>query len=137
MQLYDELDATGAVVRRGFTLSSRAELTPGHRWVPHVPPTPTTEQVQARFTTLIQVRLDAFARTRGYDSMSSLCTYATDPDPRFGPEGQRGVLLRGQTWTAAYVILGEVLAGQRPTPQSLADFEGDLPALTWEDAPTE
>lgn len=78
----------------------------------------------------VQERLDAFAQTRGYDDMHSLVTYATDPDPVFAAEGQRGVNLRSATWAAMRQIELQVAAGQRVV-ESIEDVEGELPALTW------
>jgi hypothetical protein len=78
-----------------------------------------------------QDRLDSFARTRNYDGVLSLCTYATDTNPKFAAEGQYGVSSRSQTWATLYTILAEVQAGQRPIPTSYADIEPSLPPLAW------
>jgi hypothetical protein len=95
------------------------------------PPPPSPEAVQAAMTASIQARLDAFAASRGYDDMLSACTYATSSTDRFRVEGQYCVDARDATWTTAYAILAEVLAGERPIPASIADIEADLPALEW------
>ena len=95
------------------------------------PPAPTAEQVKAAFVAAIQQRLDDFARTRNYDGILSACTYATSTVPKFQAEGQAAVNLRDGTWAAAYEILAEVQAGERPMPAFLADIEADLPALAW------
>lgn len=79
-----------------------------------------------------QARLDGFAASRGYDGILSLCTYATDPDPVYAAEGQRGVTLRSTTWAALRGIQRDVLAGLRPMPASWAEVEDELPPLTWE-----
>lgn len=99
--------------------------------VPTQPPIPTPEEVAAGFIGAIQLRLDTFARGRHYDSILSACTYATSTVPKFQVEGQTCVNLRDATWAAAYAILEQVHAGQRPVPDDLADIEGDLPALEW------
>lgn len=78
-----------------------------------------------------QQRLDNFAKTRNYDGILSLCTYATDTNPRFAAEGQCGVQSRSATWAALYTILAEVTAGTRPVPTGYADIEPDLPELVW------
>lgn len=92
------------------------------------------EQQIKRFADEAQVRLDTFAKSRGYDGILSACTYATSRVPRFQADGQRCVDLRDQTWARLYEILAEVEAGTRPGPLSLAEIEADLPALTWEGA---
>lgn len=94
-------------------------------------PAPTADEVRAQFTAAIQHRLDAFARTRNYDGILSACTYATSAVPKFAAEGQACVDLRDATWTAAYSIMADVLAGERPMPAGLEDIEADLPALEW------
>lgn len=99
---------------------------------PELPPEPpTAEQLQRNFAAAIQQRLDDFARTRNYDSILSACTYATSSVPKFQGEGQACVNLRDATWAAAYTILAEVQAGDRPMPASIADIEADLPAAVW------
>lgn len=78
-----------------------------------------------------QARLDAFARTRNYDGILSLCTYATSAVPKFQAEGQYGVDARDNTWAKLYEMLAEVEAGTRPIPSGYADIEGELPVLQW------
>lgn len=76
-------------------------------------------------------RLDDFAASRYYSSILSLCTFATDPNPKFAAEGQYGVVARSTTWSTLYVILDEVLTGVRPMPTCFADIEPLLPVLQW------
>lgn len=78
-----------------------------------------------------QQKLDQFARTRGYDSMLSACTYATSTNSTFQGEGQLCVNLRDQTWGALYGLLAEVEAGTATAPTSFADVEPLLPVLAW------
>jgi hypothetical protein len=78
-----------------------------------------------------QKRLDDFARTRFYDGILSLCTYATDTNPKFQAEGQYGVTARSDTWATLYGILDEVLQGTRPMPSGYDDIAGELPVLAW------
>lgn len=92
---------------------------------------PSVERTRSEIVTATQQRLDAFARTRNYDGILSLCTYATDTNPKFAAEGQYGVTARSATWATLYTILAEVEAGIRPVPSGYADIEPDLPALAW------
>jgi hypothetical protein len=94
-------------------------------------PPPSPEALQATIVAAVQDRLDAFARTRGYDSILSAATYAGDSIPQFAAEGQRAAELRGQTWAALYAMLAEVHAGTRPVPAGYAEIEGELPVLEW------
>lgn len=89
------------------------------------------QAVQSSVTAEAQLRMDNFARTRFYDSMLSACSYATSTIPRLKAEGQYCVEARDATWEILYGILGEVVAGTRPVPRSLADIESELPALAW------
>lgn len=89
---------------------------------------------RTRFNQIVaqaQARLDAFARTRNYDGILSLCTYATSPTAKFAAEGQYGVEARDATWAALYAMLAEVQAGTRPMPSGFADVEPELPELAW------
>lgn len=88
-------------------------------------------QIQAEIVAATQSRLDTFARTRNYDGILSLCTYATSPTQKFADEGQYGITARDATWAKLYEILAEVQAGTRPMPSSYADIEPDLPPLVW------
>lgn len=87
--------------------------------------------IKAEVVQATQDRLDTFARTRLYDGILSLCTYATSPTQKFADEGQYGVIARDATWAKLYEILGEVQAGTRPMPAGYADIESELPVLTW------
>lgn len=97
-----------------------------------LPDADVAADIQARFSSAIQDRLDAFARTRLYDGILSACSYHGSTDPAFAAEGARCVDLRDATWRAAWTILGEVHAGARPVPP-LDDLFAELPALTWPD----
>ena len=95
------------------------------------PPTPSIGDKKAYYTQLIQLRLDAFASTKGYDSILSACSYAASTDPKFATEGQRAVALRDATWSAAYALFTKVTSGEIPEPSSFADIEPLLPELSW------
>lgn len=88
-------------------------------------------ELQADIVAQTQNRLDAFARTRNYDSILSACTYATSTVPKFQGEGQCAVNARDTTWATLYTIMAEVEAGTRPMPTGFADIEPLLPALEW------
>lgn len=98
------------------------------------PPQPSPEEIQQEIVTATQQRLDDFARTRNYDGILSLCTYATSTVPKFAAEGQYGVTARDATWAKLYEMLAEVEAGARPVPGGYADIEPELPVLAWPSA---
>jgi hypothetical protein len=97
----------------------------------YIPPQKPIEQIQAEIVTDTQKRLDDFAKTRNYDGILSLCTYASSPNVKFQAEGQYGVDARDTTWTKLYQIFAEVEALTRPMPTSYADIESELPTLAW------
>ena len=91
------------------------------------------ESEKQKYIDLTQKYLDDFARTRGYDSILSACTYAASSVEKFRTEGLYCVNLRDATWTKLYDILQEVLAGTRPLPTHFEDVLKDLPKLEWPD----
>jgi len=89
------------------------------------------QAVQASVVAETQKRLDDFAKTRNYDGILSLATYATSTNTTFQAEGQYGVEARDATWAMLYTILAEVQAGTRPMPTGYSDIEAELPTLVW------
>jgi hypothetical protein len=89
------------------------------------------EQIKTEIIVATQQRLDDFAKTRNYDGIVSLCTYASSPSAKFKAEGQYGVDVRDASWTKLYEILAEVEAATRPMPTSYSDIESELPTLAW------
>lgn len=97
--------------------------------IPLTPQSP--EQVQTAIVAAVQTRLDAFARTRNYDSILSACTYANSTVGFFAIEGQFCVAARDETWATLYVYLQDVQAGIKPVPTGYGDVEPLLPVLEW------
>lgn len=104
------------------------------------PPKPTLEEKAAlmhkNITDAIQLHLDNFARTRGYDGILSAATYVMSNIPKFQSEGQYAVEARDAIWIKAYSILDEFLSGKRLIPEELTSefIEGliaELPVLKW------
>lgn len=95
-------------------------------------PPPDLIALQRDIVNSTQARLDAFARSRGYDSILSACTYVTSQIPKFAHEGQMAVQSRDATWAKLYQILADVESHKRPIPTCYEDVEVDLPALDWE-----
>lgn len=89
------------------------------------------QAIKDQITVDVQARLDAFAKTRGYDNIVSACSYATSTHPRYGAEGRYCVAVREQTWDAMFAIEADVLAGTRPIPSGYQDIEPELPTLAW------
>lgn len=70
----------------------------------------------AAFTNGIQLALDTFARTKGYDDIKSACSYAQSTDATFAKEAAYCVALRDTTWRKGYEIIADVQSGKRSTP---------------------
>jgi hypothetical protein len=85
---------------------------------------------QLRLTAVIQRRLDEIAAERGYDSILSLCSYATSSVPRFRAEGQAGVDLRDRCWMIGYQVLADVAQGLRDFPSD-DEALAMMPAMDW------
>ena len=90
----------------------------------------TPEQAFTRLQAVVQKRLDEWAGERGYESILSLCTYATSTIPKFQVEGQRGVEVRDTCWQFGYSLLAQVEAGQAPIP-SEDELLQMLPPMEW------
>ncbi|CAB4211807.1 hypothetical protein UFOVP1419_28 [uncultured Caudovirales phage] len=93
-----------------------------------VPPTP--EQITASLVNAVQKHLDATARTRNYDGILSLCSYATSTDPVFSAEGQAGVAWRDACWRYSYQVQVDIVAELRTVPTP-AELVAELPVMVW------
>lgn len=94
------------------------------------PPQLTEEELLQRIVDAVQKHLDATAKTRNYDNILSLASYATSTDPTFAAEGQAGVAWRDECWRYCYQALAEIKAGTRsmPTPEEAI---AELPQIVW------
>ena len=93
----------------------------------------TEDQLIDRLTGAVQAYMDSVAQQRNYDTILSLCTYATSTVPRFQAEGQAGVVWRDACWQLGYDLIAQVRAGEAPIPTE-AELLAMLPPMQW---PTE
>lgn len=97
---------------------------------PPPPPEPTPEQIQAELTNAVQRHLDSTAKTRGYDGILSLASYAPSTVPKFAAEGSAGVAWRDAVWAYCWGVLADVGNGLRQIPTA-AELVAELPTMAW------
>lgn len=97
-------------------------------YVPPTVPAPTVDD----YRVAIQNMIDAAARSRRYDSGTTIATYVNSSNPAWSNEAQAFVVWRDAVWTYAYVELDKVMLGERDQP-TVADFLAELPAMEWPD----
>jgi hypothetical protein len=100
---------------------------------PSAPPDPAPSallEAKQTLTDIVQAYMDLTVKERGYDTILSLCSYATSTVPQFRAEAQAGVLWRDQCWSYGYGILAQVLAGQRAIP-TVEEVMAELPQIKW------
>jgi len=101
---------------------------------PAEPPAPESiidiEVVKKAMVDAVQFLLDETAKTRNYDNILSLCTYANSTIQKFKNEGQAGVNWRDACWATCYQIMYDVQTGQRQLP-SVEQVLSELPQIIW------
>lgn len=98
--------------------------------IPIRPKTEVLAELKTSTEKAIQLRLDEFARTRTYDCILSACTYNGSTNEIYRAEAEYCVALRDETWTKAYEIMNDVLAGKRPIP-TIDEVFNELPRMAW------
>lgn len=82
--------------------------------VPAAVPTPTPApapgpekvlDIVGEVMTAVQERLEGLAKSLGYDSLLSACSYATSEDPKFQREGKYCVMQRDAHWRRCYELM--------------------------------
>jgi hypothetical protein len=86
--------------------------------------------IKQQLINAIQVYLDNEAKAHYYDGILSLCSYATSINPKFGPEGQAGVVWRDACWSVGYAVLAECEAGTRTIP-TVDELLAEMPVMVW------
>ena len=83
-------------------------------------------QIKFSLEQAVQSYLDNEARSLGYDSILSACTYATSSIEKFAAEGQSFVIFRDNVWSYCYQVLADVEAEIRAAPTE-AELLAELP----------
>jgi hypothetical protein len=89
-------------------------------------PAPTTDDILAAMTGVVQAHIDAPAKAWGYDNAGSAVTYVGDPNAQFDAEGKAMRAFRSACWVAAGAMRKAVEAGTRAAP-SEAEVLAALP----------
>lgn len=75
----------------------------------------------------VQAHLDSAAQSKGYDNITSACSYAAAPNV-FQAEGISFLTWRADVWSACHAMLADVQAGTRPMPTP-GEIIADLPEI--------
>lgn len=81
---------------------------------------------KAILTNAAQEMLDTRAQNMGYDNIFTASTYVASTVDKFKKEATALVAWRDSVWTTCYLILDDVLAGNRPIPTIMELLE-ELP----------
>lgn len=90
----------------------------------------SSEKRLLKITWAVQQRLDEVARSRNYDNMLSLASYANSTNPKFKAEALAGIAWRDECWGLFYAKLATVGAGEETLP-SVEEALALLPAMEW------
>lgn len=94
------------------------------------PPAPTSEEARQSLVLAVGQHLEGVASERGYDSIVSLCSYATSTNPTFAAEGQAGIAWRDAVWAAFYDLMDEVESEAQTLPTA-DELKAALPEIVW------
>ena len=95
------------------------------------------EQLAAQkeaFRQAVQAHIDAIAGERGYAAGHTLAGYVASAVPLWQAEAQAFVAWRDDVWTAVFVTLAEIEAGEAAPPESAQALIDTLPAVEWPNA---
>lgn len=103
------------------TMAKKLNLTPANFGI---------EDLQAKYTRLVQDYMDKAVQTRGYDDVFTCISYVDSTDEIFRREALAVLAWRDKVWRMCYDVLAEVNAGKRAVP-SEAELLAMLPKLEW------
>ena len=103
------------------TMAKKLNLTPADFGV---------EDLQKKYTKLVQNYMDKAVQTRGYDDVFTCISYVNSTDEIFKREAQAVLAWRDKVWRLCYDILAEINAGRRAVP-SESELLAMLPKLEW------
>jgi len=89
------------------------------------------EETARRVKDEAQRILDDFARVKGYDSITSLCSYATSTDETYAAEAQYAVTVRDAVWHWVSDYLDALATDGVTEPPPAEAFAALLPPANW------
>lgn len=89
------------------------------------------DALRKELTAAVQEWMDATARTHGYDSIFTACTYAASTDAVFRAEGQACVAWRDAVWKKANTLAADVLTGRINEIPEIDSILATLPGIEW------
>lgn len=89
---------------------------------------PTAEELQKKYTDLIQKYMDLKAQELNYDSCLSVCSYIDTGVEKFDRQGEAFRTWRSLVWQKGYEILDDCIAGKRQIPTE-EELLAELPVL--------
>lgn len=119
-QTYDGVSVTASAVTKNIRSLTQEELLQKQ------------QMIISNLSAVVQNHLDAVAQSRYYDSILSVCSYATSKSKKFGPEGIAAVLWRDAVWEYLYGVMADCQAGTRTIPTA-EELLAEIPQMVWPD----
>jgi hypothetical protein len=79
----------------------------------------------------VRSRINAVARSRGYDDGNSLASYASDPNPVWAAEAAAFIAWRSAVWSLVIGLMEAVEAEEAEPPEDIAALMALLPEINW------
>ena len=89
---------------------------------------PTADQIAAQYEAKAQAALESLAKSWGYDSVISICSYSSSTVPQFKADADAFIEHRDSTWLAAQDVKVSVSKAGAPKPATAEAFLALLPA---------
>lgn len=89
------------------------------------------ERIKEIIPVQIQIDLDAFAKTRHYDSLASACSYLYSLNEKYQKEAQYCCCLRDKTWTAFENYIKAIDSGEKIISNRWLDIKTEWPEPSW------
>lgn len=94
-------------------------------------PEATIRRINVLVSDYAEDKMNTFARTKNYTDMDRAIGYMNDPDPGFVADAMRCNELRSLTWRQLNAYFAEIMAGTKPVPLTIREFDAVIPEYTW------